>query len=193
MVRGLLIVLLSAGSAEYQTPKDQPKVVRGKTASEWIELLEKDPKPERRRAALVALSILGPKEPGVVVGVSTGLNDSDAAVRRQAAQTLGEMAPAAKVALDSLARTMESDKEPGVREAAAKALGRFGPDAKPVISSLTQALQDRHAGTRAAAAEGLSRSTIPCAASPYAQADQARDDFAVILMISRQPILCNNL
>jgi hypothetical protein len=25
------------------------------------------------------------------------------------------------------------------------------------------------------------------------QADQARDDFAVILMISRQPILCNNL
>src|SRR5207302_8125944 len=145
MPRGLLIsgiglLMLLTGHVRSQITNEKQPVVKGKTASEWIDILEKDQKVERRRAALIALGILGPKVPGVITGVSSGLNDSDAIVRRSAAQTLGEMGPGAKNAVDSLARTLESDKDQAVREVAAKALGRIGADAKYAVSSLANAL-----------------------------------------------------
>ena len=98
MPRGLLIsgiglLMLLTGHVRSQLTNEKQPVVKGKTASEWIDILEKDQKVERRRAALIALGILGPKVPGVITGVSSGLNDSDAIVRRSAAQTLGEMGP----------------------------------------------------------------------------------------------------
>ena len=108
-------------------------------------------KPERRQGALLALGILGPKVPGVVVGISAGLADSDIGVRRRAAQILGEMGAGAKGTVDALAKAVKSDKEASVRESAARALGRIGPDAKSAVSILGDALQDQHAGTRAAA------------------------------------------
>src|SRR5262245_50579372 len=67
--------------------------VRGRKASEWLEMLRTDPKADRRRGALIALGILGPKVPGVLPGVTAALKDADAAVRRGAAQALGQMGP----------------------------------------------------------------------------------------------------
>ena len=42
-------------------PDDDDATVRGKKASEWLEMWRSDPKAERRQAALVALGLLGPK------------------------------------------------------------------------------------------------------------------------------------
>ena len=117
---------------------DDP-TVKGKTAAEWRQVLEKDPNADQRRGALLALSILGPKVAGVVRGVSVGLKDADASVRESAAQTLGEMAPEATDGLKALAAAVESDQGDKVREAAARAIGRFGPAAKTSVSSLAGA------------------------------------------------------
>ena len=83
MLRGLLILTLSllTSTGSVVSSADEPEpTVRGKTASQWIDILQKDAKPERRQGALLALGILGPKVPGVVVGISAGLADSDIGV-----------------------------------------------------------------------------------------------------------------
>src|SRR5262249_46546967 len=138
-------------------PEDKEPMVRGKTASEWIDMLLKDPKVEHRRAALVALTLLGPKVGGVVPGICAALMDKEAGVRHQAAQTLGQMGPEAKQAAEPLAELLKSDRVESVREAAAKALGRLGLNSKPAIPDLIAALRDPHSGTRAAAVEALGR------------------------------------
>src|SRR5690349_14164457 len=73
---------------------DEEPSVRGKKASEWLSMLgDRDPQTvKQRRTALVALSILGPKVPGVVPGLATALKqDPDEDVRIGAGQTLGQM------------------------------------------------------------------------------------------------------
>src|SRR5260370_18297082 len=81
-----LVFLPCSILAARATEEDEP-TVRGMKAGEWLEMLRKDPKPDRRQAALLALGILGPKIPGVVLGVSDALKDADVEVRRNAAQT----------------------------------------------------------------------------------------------------------
>src|SRR5437868_5544482 len=65
----LALVMPTTGTVARAADGEEP-TVRGKRAAEWLEMLQKDPKVERRRAALIALGILGPKVPGVVLGVS---------------------------------------------------------------------------------------------------------------------------
>src|SRR5260370_41270264 len=99
----LLLLALPATSARVHVVADDEPTVRGKKAAEWLEMLEKGPKVERRRAAVVALGILGPKVPGVVLGLSDALKDADPAVRRTTAQTLGQMGPDGRRAVQPLA------------------------------------------------------------------------------------------
>src|SRR6516165_7235018 len=97
------LVVFSATSPSCS--EDEP-TVRGKKASEWTEILQKDPKLEKRQAALIALRILGPKVPGVVTGASSGLNDPASSIRQSAAQVLGEMGAAAEASIPALARAL---------------------------------------------------------------------------------------
>ena len=152
----LLSILPLASPAVAGADKEEP-TVRGKKAPEWLEILQKDPKAERRQAAVIALGILGPKLPGVVLGLSDALKDSDSAVRRTTAQTLGQLGAEGRRAVDPLAETVKTDKSEAVRQAAATALGRLGATAKGAVPELSQALEDSHSGTRAAAAEALGR------------------------------------
>src|SRR5260370_455431 len=85
----VLLLTLPATSRAVRPADDEEPTVRGKKASAWLEMLQKDPQVERRQAAVIALGILGPKVPGVVLGISDALKDSDPAVRRSAALTLG--------------------------------------------------------------------------------------------------------
>src|SRR5260370_26144463 len=162
MLRGLTTVVLTtsmlvtlvvpASPADEEEPK-----VRGKTAAQWQEVLQKDAKVEHRQGAVIALSLLGPKVRGVVPAVCVGLKDADSSVRLSAAQTLGQMGAEAKAALEPLIKTLKSQKDAAVRQAAATALGRFGPAARPALDSLNEALKDKQAGMRGAAAEALGR------------------------------------
>src|SRR5262245_45469529 len=119
--------------------RDEP-TVRGKTAAAWIEILEKDSKVERRRAALIALRILGPKVHGVVPGVVARLTHPARGVRQSAAQVLGQLGADAQHVVSPLATALRADKSDTVREAAARALGRIGPPSKTAVLELAAAL-----------------------------------------------------
>src|SRR5205085_4688362 len=101
MILSFVGFALGGGALAQEDPS-----VRGRKASEWLEMLRSDPQADHRRAALLALGILGPKVPGVLPGVSAALKDADAAVRRGAAQALGQMGPEAKDAVDALSGAM---------------------------------------------------------------------------------------
>src|SRR5260370_10742902 len=92
MLRGLTTVVLTtsmlvtlvvpASPADEEEPK-----VRGKTAAQWQEVLQKDAKVEHRQGAVIALSLLGPKVRGVVPAVCVGLNDAHSSGPLRSAQT----------------------------------------------------------------------------------------------------------
>src|SRR6266446_4284045 len=67
-------------------------------------------------------------EPAVPVLIDA-LHDSDAGVRKAAANSLGKVDPDVKLAIPALTDALK-DKAPPVRQAAASALGLIGPDAK---------------------------------------------------------------
>src|SRR5688572_6123368 len=98
---GLLIVyvLFAAG----RSVADEP-MLKGRTLTEWLKMLESDPKPERRQASLLAIEVLGAKTSPAVRGIGKAVrSDSSDDVRRQAAQLLGSLGADAREALDDLA------------------------------------------------------------------------------------------
>ena len=130
-------------------------VVLGKKRSEWLKLLKESKNPKARQGSLLALAVIGPKE-GVVNGILEALSkDADANVRREAINVLTGMGKEAKGAVDALGEALQKDKSEIVREAAARSLAKFGPQAESQVLILASALEDKHAGTRAAAAETL--------------------------------------
>src|SRR5262249_16852685 len=62
----------------------------GKKPSEWVKTLREAKEAKPRQAAVTALEVIGPKEPGVVPALVEALaKDPDAEVRQNVAQTLG--------------------------------------------------------------------------------------------------------
>src|SRR5262249_56468539 len=69
------------------------------------------------------------------------LTDDHNKVRREAAQVLGDMGPAAKGAVPNLADSL-GDKDAKLRRLSAKSLGRVGKDAKESIPKLIGSLKE---------------------------------------------------
>ena len=147
---GIVALLTCMGHAQEE------ETVLGKKRSEWLKLLKESKQAKFRRASLIALEVIGPKATGVVDAIFEALDkDADADVRREAALTLGRMGADAKGAVDHLGESLKKDKADIVREAAARSLAKFGDQAESQVLILAGALEDKHAGTRAAAAETL--------------------------------------
>jgi HEAT repeat protein len=146
--------VLLGGSANAQKEPDR---VLGKTAEDWLKILKEHKETRFRRAALIALEVFGPRSTGVLPAITEALEkDADPEVRREAAMLLGRMGPDAKGAVSVLGDVLLNDKSDKVREAAAQALaGKLNPFADEQTRALTEALSDKDAGTRAAAAEAL--------------------------------------
>lgn len=83
------------------------------------------------------------------------LSDKDPAVRRGAAEALGQAGPAAQQAIPELQAAL-TDEDGGVRRAAADALDRIGPDAVAAVPALIDALKDKDPEVRSQAALALS-------------------------------------
>jgi HEAT repeat protein len=162
-------LLLLALPAPGRAADDDP-VIQTKKLSEWLKMLESDPKPERRRAALLAVELIGPRRSRKVVpALVAALRDAEERVREGAAAALGRIADKAVNASeraddlrldavrDGLATTLRGDKSARVREAAATALGRMKGEARGAVGALAAALKDANPGTRAAAADALRR------------------------------------
>jgi HEAT repeat protein len=133
------------------------KVVLGKTGVEWLKILLEDERPKARRAAIIALEVIGPKGDRVLHGLTMAMEkDKDAEIRREVAQALGRMGEEAKLTVPSLAKALAEDKEAGVREAAARALGgRMVPHSRTAVDELGKALKDSSPGVRTGAASTL--------------------------------------
>src|SRR6266699_1539627 len=87
-LQGLLLLIISPAWAADDEP-----TAAGKKASEWLNILRTAEKPESRRAALLALEIIGPSPRGVLNGINIALQgDKDERVRINAAQLLGKLA-----------------------------------------------------------------------------------------------------
>src|SRR5262249_59778179 len=127
------------------------------------DMLSNDKELKRRRAALIALKLAGPKVRKVLAFVGAALKeDSEEVLRKDAAQWLGDMMPKVKASdipitdgINALVEAIKNDKVPAVREAAALALGSVGAEAAPAVTVLGAALKDGNPGVRAAAAESL--------------------------------------
>jgi HEAT repeat protein len=175
MLRALALLtatafILTALSGAAPAGDDEPKVL-GRPLSEYLKILQTDELPVKRSTALRALEIIGPNHKPVVPAVRTALREDKAeSVRAAAAQTLGRMAAKAKDVrdlIDPVADALQHDKSGVVREAAAAALGHMASErdlktALPVLvrlgmPALTEALKDKHEGTRAAAAAAVGK------------------------------------
>jgi len=193
-----LSVLAMSARAIPEDDKDEP-VFRGKKSAEWLAILRDDKHPNRRRAALIALSAFGPKAKFVIPAVSETLRkDESEEVRAAAAQQLGNFIPPAfaektdiRSGLEALTEALRVDKADSVREASAASLGKIGVEARASVPSLAAALKDKHAGTSAAAAESLAalaevaRSATPALIETLKDkdADRFARGFAAIALI----------
>lgn len=84
------------------------------------------------------------------------LHDSDAGVRKAAAEALGKVDPDVKVAVPALISALK-DKAPPVRQATASALGQIGPDAKDAVPALRETQQDSDRTVSRAAGMAIQR------------------------------------
>lgn len=187
--RGTLLLLLLTSCAFLRADDDEP-VFQKKRLSEWLHLLrggegraarltvplaagaasshpslwqgEVNP----RRAAILALEIIGPLKSKLIIQATAGAlrDDPSDRIREAAAHALGRMCVKARQekvkyeeGRDALTIALGQDHAGKVREASAAALARLGPDAAPAVAALARALGDDYPGTRAAAADALRR------------------------------------
>ncbi len=111
---------------------------RGKTVSQWVELL-KSQDPAERAMAANALEEIGPEAATAVPALTDALRDKEWEIRGMAASALGSIGPKAKDAMPALVEALK-DRNDRVREVVPLALAQVGQgDAVP---ALTAALKD---------------------------------------------------
>jgi len=91
-----------------------------------------------------------------VPGLIEALKDSDAGVRKAAADALGKVDPNVQLAVPALVDALK-DKAPPVRQAAATALGQIGPDAKDAVDPLRELQNDSNRAVSRAARQAIQR------------------------------------
>ncbi len=153
----LLVALLFPVSPSSVRAADDEPEVSGLKKSEWIKMLD-DPSARKRRAAVVALGVVGSLHKDVVPALGRALRDKDQAVRSQTIQVLAGMRHEdIRELVPEFADLIKEDPDVTVRQQAATLLGRIGPLAKPALSRLMQSLSDKEVVVRAAAAESIGR------------------------------------
>ncbi len=175
-VGACLALLAAAGIARPQDETD--RIVRGKKASEWMQILRTHKEPRTRRIALIALDQAGPQTRKIFSTIGAALrDDKEIAVRRGAALTLGRLGSKALdertlinipivAGVEALAFAIKSDKSPEVRKDAATSLAMIAGTAgtrkedapaevRATVPTLAAALKDESPDVRVAAADAL--------------------------------------
>lgn len=186
LVAGVLSFSLAFMAPQEAAAQNADTRVLGKTAAEWVKMLQEDPQARRRRGALIALELVGPGSTIVLPAVQGALKkDKDEGVRKDAAVLLGKLVPRIQDddrtpvdAIDALAAALQKDEAASVREAAAQALGRIGPDARSAVGALGTAMKDKQPAVRAMAAETLGRMGPDALPAAPALAEALRDEKA---------------
>src|SRR5437764_10780073 len=179
-VGACLALLAAAGTALSQDATD--RIVRGKKASEWMQILRTHKDPRTRRVALIALDQAGPQTRKIFETIGAALReDKEVAVRQAAALTLGRLGAKALdertfinipivAGVEALAYAVKQDKDPKVRETAASALARIvgtvkdaPAEIRATVLTLASALKNESPDVRVAVAVSLG--PIGCAAN----------------------------
>jgi HEAT repeat protein len=130
-------------------------VAADKSVPAAAKLLDDDA-PNVRLAAIKVLEGYGPASAAAVEKLSALAEKGEPRVRLAAVRTLGAIGKAANPgAVPSLLTALADGSDPALREAAARALGRIGAEGRGVEKGLRQALSDKHAPVRQAAADAL--------------------------------------
>ncbi len=104
--------------------------------------------PEGRRYDRDELAALGPDGKAAAPALADLLRDSDAAVKRKAAETLGAIGPAGRDAARRRLLDALDDPDADVAAAAAAALGKLGPPTKAEATDLLTLLHEKPAARR---------------------------------------------
>ncbi len=171
----LLTTVLWCGGARNASAGEAP--VLGKSSVQWVEMLQTHKEAKVRRASLIALEAFGAKNRTAVQGLLAALEkEPEADIRKEIVQLLGRHGQDIKASAPAaLAALLKNDKSEIVREAAATVLaGKFPEQTGDYVPQLAEALKDKHAGTRAAAAEALK-----------AAGDAAKPAVPVLLVVAR--------
>jgi len=127
------------------------------TATALVTVLQKDPDPDLRREALLALGFLGEHSQPVVAALAAIVTDRNADLRALAALTLGKFGPAIRSAEPELIKALKSDPDKDVRLNLVRTLcSAAGKDSPSLIPVLVERLKDDPAfEVRVAVAEEL--------------------------------------
>jgi HEAT repeat protein len=148
----LLALILAA-------PASGDDLVLGKKKGEWIDSLKTEKEAKRRRAAVIALGIVGATQDDVdrVLG-DTLANDEAPEVRQQVLLVVRNLR---KEQLGKwtqrMGQVLKYDKHAPNRMHAASILGKLEDLAKPVLSNILAACKDPDASVRAAIVETVGR------------------------------------
>jgi HEAT repeat protein len=170
---GACLALLAA-AASARSQDDTDRTIRGKKASEWMQILRTHKDPRTRRVALIALDQAGPQTRKIFDTIGASLReDKEAAVRQASALTLGRLGSKALdertfinipivTGVEALAYAVRQDKDPKVRETAASALARIAgtvkdapAEVRATVLTLAAALKDESPDVRVAVADAL--------------------------------------
>src|SRR5262245_9631397 len=92
-----LLLLTSCAVAQ------QEEEVLGKKRTEWLKILKEHKDTKYRRAAVIALGIIGARSPGVLPALLEAMeNDAEVDVRREVATYLGTLGVDGKGTVDAL-------------------------------------------------------------------------------------------
>lgn len=163
-----LVAVLAALPTARPARGDDPEF-NGRKMSAWMALLQDDPAPRKRRAAVVALTqIIAtgtlPEENQDTIYQLFGKilrNDPNEGVRAQAANVLGQVrvdSGYAPKAAENISEALRIEKDPAVRRELVAGVVRFAKYLKDnPVKPLTTMLADPDAGLRALAADALGR------------------------------------
>ncbi|MCI0458438.1 MAG: HEAT repeat domain-containing protein, partial [Gemmataceae bacterium] len=144
---------LAAFAADSTGSTRQPGTGEPRNAiSELREAMKKQDQ-NARLAAAIAVGQLAQDLSITVRELATLLRDNQHPVRAAAAEALGQIGPAARLAYPALEETFQHDQQETVRKNAVAAMKKIGPPtANDLVPALDQ-LKDKDAGVRAAAAQ----------------------------------------
>jgi HEAT repeat protein len=154
----ILVEALSSDQPDYCIPRIQLLHRIGRSAKDavpkLVEIVEHSRDELVRERAVEALAVVGNDSPLSLQAIMRSLDDSSAAVRGAAAESLGRIGAGAHGSIQELATTLSKEKDAEVRTKIVVALGSIGHSAGS-MKALMAALQDPAVDVRAEAAESI--------------------------------------